>query len=208
MLRLQTSKRTSRADWQAAFETKLPEIRQCLHQAFWRLERDARDEAIAEGVAHTLISFRRLHDQGRAANVTASNLAWFAAKQVRAGRTAVGRQNSKEPLAAYAQQRRGIRVSQLNGEDPRARDWIDAIASDRRTSVVDLVAARLDISAWLSGLCGRNRLIATNLAQGDTTSEAARKFGVTAGRISQLRLELAQSWAMFQHEPAPTRARK
>jgi hypothetical protein len=37
------------------------------------------------------------------------------------------------------------------------------------------------------------------LARGFTTCEAARKYGVTAGRVSQIRRELASSWAQFQH---------
>jgi hypothetical protein len=32
---------------------------------------------------------------------------------------------------------------------------------------------------------------------GDRTSEAARKFDVSEGRISQLRRELAESWREF-----------
>jgi transposase-like protein len=38
------------------------------------------------------------------------------------------------------------------------------------------------------------------LARGESTSEAAKKFGVTAARISQLRLWLKESWEGFQGE--------
>jgi hypothetical protein len=45
--------------------------------------------------------------------------------------------------------------------------------------------------------------IAKDLACGFTTSEVAVKYGVTAGRISQLRRTLEASWAAFQQEAAP-----
>jgi hypothetical protein len=68
--------------------------------------------------------------------------------------------------------------------------------------VLDLVAAKLDVAAWLKTLCRRTRRIAADLAKRFTTSEVARKYGVTAARISQLRQELKGSWSEFQHEPA------
>jgi hypothetical protein len=42
--------------------------------------------------------------------------------------------------------------------------------------------------------------IAKDLAFGCSTSEVAKKYGVTAGRISQLRRSLEESWATFQQE--------
>ena len=38
------------------------------------------------------------------------------------------------------------------------------------------------------------------------TQEVAKKYGVTAGRISQLRRVLEESWAEFQGEAAPATA--
>jgi hypothetical protein len=44
--------------------------------------------------------------------------------------------------------------------------------------------------------------IARDLAFGFSTSEVAKKYGVTAGRISQLRRILESSWTDFQGENA------
>ena len=85
---------------------------------------------------------------------------------------------------------------------PTIATWIDALVQDRRSTVLDHVAAKLDVAAWLKTLCRRTRRIAADLAKGCTTSEVARKYGVTAARISQLRQELTDSWGEFQHEPA------
>jgi len=190
------------SDWRSSFVALLPEINERLRQAFRHHNAEAREEATADGTVLCLVAYLRLHELGRAEKVTASNLAWYAAKQVRSGRSAGCRLNSKEPLAAYAQRRRGICVEHLRANDPYERCWIDAMVQDRRSSVLDHVAARMDVADWLGTLCRRTRQIAADLAQGCTTSEAARKYGVSAGRISQLRQELKNSWREFQHEPA------
>lgn len=189
-------------DWQTGFIPLLPEIKERLRLAFRQRDAAAREEAISDGVVLCLLAYLRLHEQGRADKVTASNLAWYAAKQIRSGRSAGCRLNSKEPLAVYAQQRRGIRVEHMRSNDHSEQTWIDALIQDQRSTVLDHVAAKLDVAAWLKTLCRRTRRIAADLAKGCTTSEVARKYGVTAARISQLRQELKDSWSEFQHEPA------
>jgi hypothetical protein len=67
--------------------------------------------------------------------------------------------------------------------------------------VPDIVAFRCDFPAWLETLSCRDRRIAKFLALGNRTSDAARKFDVCEGRISQLRRELAESWKAFTGEP-------
>jgi hypothetical protein len=186
------------SDWQTGLLALFPEIQQRLCQAFAYQAAAARDEAIADGILLCVLSYKRLNEQGRAQQVTAASLAWYAAKQVRSGRGEGCRLNSQEPLALYAQRRRAFRKEPL---EPSARTWIDALVQDRRSSVLDHVAARLDVAAWLSTLGGRTRHMVEDLARGCTTSEVARKYGLTAGRISQLRRELKNSWHEFQHEP-------
>jgi transposase-like protein len=55
-------------------------------------------------------------------------------------------------------------------------------------------------------LPARLRKIALTLARGESTSEAAEKFGVTASRISQLRVWLKESWDGFQTEAEQVQA--
>src|SRR6185295_2277149 len=178
-----------------------PEIQQRLRQALGRYRAEARDEATADAVAHCLQSYKRLHEQGRSHFISVGNLVWYAVKRVRSGRCVGSRLNSHEPLALYAQRRRGIRIEPLQTDNASAQDWISALAQDRRSTVLDHVAARLDVAAWLATLGPRTRQIAVDLARGGTTSEIARQYGVTGGRISQLRRELANSWSAFQREP-------
>jgi DNA-binding NarL/FixJ family response regulator len=58
----------------------------------------------------------------------------------------------------------------------------------------------LDFRAWFATLTKRMKEIARDLAFGFSTSEVAAKHGVTAGRISQMRRMLEESWLIFQGE--------
>ena len=182
------------ANWQQSFVAMLPEIQQKLRLAFCRLDHEAREDAIEEGVVHSLLAYLRLHDQGRAEVATASSLAWYSSRHVKRGRPAGGRMNGKEPLSRYAQIGNGIQI-----EPPHSK-WIDMLVEDKRAAVPDQVAAKLDVGAWFATLTKRMKEIAKDLAFGFSTSEVAAKYGVTAGRISQLRRMLEESWLMFQGE--------
>ncbi len=74
------------------------------------------------------------------------------------------------------------------------------VVEEKRATPADVAACRLDFSAWLKLLPKRRRKIALALASGETTQGAAKKFGVTAARISQLRQWLRESWEAFQGE--------
>ncbi len=74
------------------------------------------------------------------------------------------------------------------------------LVEDRTATPADLAASRIDFAAFMDGLSQRTRGIAEHLAMGDTTNRVAELFGVTAGRISQLRRELKMAWDTM-HEP-------
>jgi hypothetical protein len=186
--------------WQSDFVAMLPEIRYWLRLAFCRLKPEAREEAAAEAIAHCLLAYVRLHEQGRPEVATPSSLAWYASRHVRCGRPAVGSMNGRDPLSRYAHVVKRIKCER------HSSNWIETLAEDKRASVPEQVAAKIDVAAWFSTLTHRMKQIAKDLAVGSSTSEVARKHGVTAGRISQLRRWLEQSWANFQQEHVPTPA--
>jgi hypothetical protein len=181
------------SNWQQNFVTMLPEIQQKLRLAFCRLDHEAREDAIEEGIVHSLLAYLRLHEQSRAEVATASSLAWYSSRHVKRGRPAGGSMNGKEPLSRYAQIGNRIQI------EPPGK-WIDILVEDKRAPVPDQVAAKMDVGAWFATLTKRMKEIAKDLAFGCSTSEVAEKYGVTAGRISQLRRTLEESWLMFQGE--------
>ena len=71
------------------------------------------------------------------------------------------------------------------------------VPEDRTATPAEVATARIDIRAWLETLTPRNREIASVLAVGESTAETAKRFGLSSGRISQLRGELCGSWKRF-----------
>jgi hypothetical protein len=197
MIAVSSERQNNESNWQSAFVDMLPEIRKWLRLAFRQLGPEAREEAVEEGIVHSLLSYSQLHGKGRQHIANASSLAWYAVRAVKRGRPAVGRMNGMEPLSRYAQVGSRIRFERHNGE------WIDKLVQDKRASVPDQVAAKLDVSAWFATLTKRTKQIAKDLALGCPTSEVAEKHGVSPGRISQMRRMLQESWAAFQPESAP-----
>ena len=200
MIAVHNERNNNETKWQSSFVAMLPEIEQKLSRAFCRLDPEAREDAIEEGVVHSLLAYVRLIEESRAEVATPSSLAWYSSRQVKRGRPAAGRMNGKDPLSRYAQIGNGIQIERQPG------NWIDAIFADKRATVADQVAAKLDVSAWFATLTRRMRQIAKDLAFGFSTSEVAKKHGVTPGRISQLRRTLEASWLAFQQETAPALA--
>jgi hypothetical protein len=188
------NKERNETTWQSSFVAMLPKIEQKLRLAFCRLQPEAREDAIEEAVVHSLLAYVRLHEQGRAEVATPSSLAWYSSHQVKCGRPAAGRMNGKDPMSRYAQIGNGIQTER------QPNNWIDAIVEDKRAAVADQVAAKMDFGAWFATLPQRMKEIAKDLAFGCSTSEVGKKYGVTPGRISQLRRMLEESWAAFQQE--------
>ncbi len=75
------------------------------------------------------------------------------------------------------------------------------LCEDRRAGPAETAAARLDLADWFRKLSPRNRRIARALALGEQTNVVAQRFGLTAGRISQLRAWFRNHWEQFQAQP-------
>ena len=71
---------------------------------------------------------------------------------------------------------------------------------DRRAGPAEVAAARLDLAAWYRTLSKRNRKIASALSMGETTRDVARRYALSPGRVSQLRVWLRKHWEQFQGE--------
>ena len=88
MIAINNERQTNETNWQSNFVAMLPEIEQKLRLAFCRLDPEACEDAIEEGIVHSLLAYVRLHEQGRAEVATASSLAWYSSRQVKRGRPA------------------------------------------------------------------------------------------------------------------------
>ena len=138
----------------------------------------------------TFISLKR---QGRNPFEFPSKIAVRSVQRVRDGRRVGQAANSRDLLSRRSQFRREIDVQ-------RVGELQDALVDNTQTPVLDQVCFRCDFPAWLRTLTRRDCRIALRLARGDSTSEVAKRFAVSRGRISQLRRELCDSWRAFQGE--------
>ena len=192
--------------WQAAFLALLPAIRRHAQIALRDLNTEAREEAVQEVVCNSLIAFRRLVHLGKADLAYPSVLAGYAVAQVRSGRFVGGRLNGRDVLSRYAQRKQGFHVDRLDHYNSEEKTWLEVLVEDQTAGPADIAASRIDVGNWLDRLPSRRRRVAESLASGESTAATAKRFHVTAGRISQLRRELADSWAEFQGEFLNNRA--
>ncbi|HEV2969515.1 MAG TPA: hypothetical protein VGY55_05945 [Pirellulales bacterium] len=185
---------------QEKFVAMLPSIVRCARVEFRNLSLESRQEAIQETIALAWVAIRRLADRGKLDVCFATVLATYSIRQVRSGRQAGSRLNSFDLLSRHAQRKHGFHVQRLVQIDDHDEEWKEVLLEDRKAGPAEIAATRLDFASWLRLLPRQRRRIALTLASGESTKAAATKFGVSAARISQLRLWLRESWLRFQGE--------
>jgi DNA-directed RNA polymerase specialized sigma24 family protein len=185
------------------FLAMLPKIHRYAETAFRDLQGDNRDDAIQEVVANACVAFARLVQQGRMEKAFPTVLARFAIAQVRAGRQVGASWSVRDVLSRHAQRNKGFAVERLDRMGRDDEGWIEAVIEDPHTPVFEQVWFRIDFHEWLSLLSFRNRQIAETLAVGHSTQQAAKRFGISPARVSQLRRELYDSWQRFHGELIP-----
>ncbi len=185
----------------AEFLAMLPAIRRSAQVAFRKLPPELRHDLIAEVVANSYVAFVRLVERGHADRALPSPLARFAITQIRVGRRVGSRLRIGDALSNYAQFRKQFCVERLDHFSEEKGCWGEILVEDKRATPADVAACRIDFAEWLRRLTARLRKIALALAAGETTSAAARMFGVTPARISQIRELLRRSWEAYQGDP-------
>ena len=116
------------------------------------------------------------------------------------GRRVGSGESTRDVLSRRAQRKKQFQVERLDRFDDHENGWREAVVEDPRTPVFDQVCFRIDFPAWLARLSSRDRRIAESLALGNSTKTVARRFRLSAGRVSQLRREFYRSWREFTDE--------
>jgi hypothetical protein len=185
---------------QAAFVTQMPRIVlharvhfrdvQCPHQ---------KEDAIAETVALAWKWFVRLAERGKDANQFVTALAGYASRAVRSGRRLCGQEKARDVLSRLAQLRHHFVVAGLAaiGSTQPGSAFMEALHDNTQTPVPDQVGFRVDFPRWRNRRCERDRRLIDHLMSGEHTRDAAHRFGLTPGRVSQLRREFHQDWLAF-----------
>ncbi len=182
----------------ARFLAMLPQIHRQATVALRGLRSEVRQELTQEVVANAYCAFVRLVRRGKAAVAYPTPLAQYALRQIRAARRVGCQLNINDILSAYSRRVRGLTIERIDRRDARTGMWNQLLVEDRQAGPAETAAARLDIREWFSRLSLRDRRIAATLAAGESTSAVSRKFGLSAGRISQLRSRFRENWERFQ----------
>jgi len=194
------TKTSSAEQWQAKFLELLPTIDHQAHVAFRGEPEERRQDLVAEVIANCWVAFVRLMERGLEDMIYPTPLARYAIKQVRSGRKVGTKLNVRDVSSEYAQRSKGFAVGRLDRYDQRKQEWKEILIEDRHAGPAETAASRIDFAEWLHSLPHRSRRIAESLATGETTQKTAKRFRVSAARISQMRRELKDAWDVFQGE--------
>jgi hypothetical protein len=171
------------ANWQAGFMKILPAVQTHAKIQFRRLPAERREDAIQEAIASACVSVHILAAKGRLHLARPSTIANYAVNHVRSGRHVGGHQDAaRDAISPVACRRHGIQIFSLPSEHGLRNHFI----ADRRTDIPELAAFRIDFGDWLSTFSRRDRRIIA-LGNGAGNSAVARSFGISEGRVSQLR---------------------
>ena len=199
----------------AGFLNLLPAIERHANVVFRRRAPAEREEATAVAVAAAFAGYVRLAAQGKNPERDfASGLVTYAVMHAKSFRQVGSRTSSTDALSPLAQQRRGFRVESLSampigtgmigpGAGHRGTSDLieDCLTENTRTPVPEQAAFRIDFPSFLNGLGPRNRALAQFLAMGNDVGSAAARFGLSQGRVSQLRRTWCDMWKRSQGEP-------
>lgn len=164
-----------------------------------------RADCIAETVALSWRWFVGLAARGKDATQFPTVLAGYAARAVRSGRRLGGQERARDAMSPVAQQRHGFVVGKLpdiatESSNPLA----EALADNTQTPPPEAAAFRVDFPAWTGTYSRRRRRMIHDLARGERTMDVARRFGLSPGRVSQLRRAFADDWTTFCGDGAST----
>jgi hypothetical protein len=143
------------------------------------------------------MAFTRLCERNKQHCAFGTPLAVFAAAGFNVGRRVSTSLNCRDVTSANCQRRTGVTVQSFTRWIDQDEEWDEMLVEDRRSTPAEIAALRIDFWAWLAALPRRDRWIAWLLAAGEAVTSIARQFGLTPGRVSQLRRELCDSWHMF-----------
>ena len=198
---------TAISDWQSGFLQLLPAVQTHAQIRFRRLPAERREEAIQETIAAACVNYQLAAVQGKLDVVSPGPLADFAVRHVKTGRHVGGAQDgARDVMSRVCQARHRVAVVRCDrhrvpaGLHDGSDGWKMIAIADRKASIPEVAALRIDFSEWLKTLTRRDRRIVNVLAQGNRTMEVAERFRVTPGRISQLRGRFERSWRIFQGE--------
>jgi hypothetical protein len=158
-----------------------------------------KEELVAEMTALCWKWFLRLVRRGKDVLQFVSALVTYAARAVNSGRRVCGMDRAKDVLSPRAQQMHGFTVSKLPDFSTLSGSPVaEALMENTDTPVPEQVSFRVDFPQWRRARCHRDRAMIDRMMLGERTLDLSKKFGVSPGRVSQLRREFHDDWQRFR----------
>ena len=175
---------------------------------------DTRAEKVAETVAVAWRWFKRLAERGKDISRFVTVFIRYAARAVKCGRRAVGSDRANDVLSPVAQRRHGFTVESLPTSTQRSFESIHSVVKGQEeidayeerlhdnsvTPPPDAAAFRLDFPRFLGELSERDREMAMYLSLDHSGKRTAKRFGISPGRVTQLRRRWCEEWRASQGE--------
>jgi hypothetical protein len=174
-------------------------------------------ELTADSVALAWSWYTRLYERGKDAATFPATFASFVVRAVKCGRRLTGMDKAKDVLSRRAQARHGFRVEAMPATTRAPRNELygavggqrlqdeheECLRENVRTPVPDQVNFRVSFPAFLGRQTTRDRRLARHLSLGHSGKNAAQKFGLSPGRVTQIRQRLCREWYAMHDEQAP-----
>jgi hypothetical protein len=199
------------ADLHTRFLVLLPKIETHGRIYFRYLRPHRREEALQEMRALAWLWFLRLAQRGKDAGDYLSTFNDFLVRAVSSGRRVIGTEKAKDAMCVRTQKRRGFKVERLPKEFRASHESLystvhgqqehdafeERLSDNSITPIPDQAAFRIDWPAWMQTQTERDRRIIDDLMAGERTFDVSQKYGLSPGRISQLRRRLHDDWEEF-----------
>ena len=178
---------------------------------------DQKAEWTADSFALAWLWYTRLYARGKDAADFPATFATVVVRAVKCGRRITGMEKAKDLLSRRAQIRHGFRVERLPATTRAPHDDLygtvggqrlhdeheECLRENVRTPVPDQVNFRLSFPRFLRRQTRRDRRLAHYLSLGNSGKSAAQRFGLSPGRITQIRQRLCKEWHLMHDEQAP-----
>lgn len=201
---------------QSRFMAMYPELQSRATAIGRSINRRDPEDAAAEVIAAMWANFRQAAQRHRWLN--AKQLAWAAMAYVKGGRSIAGSSTTDVcatgtalmgratvlPLSAFTHQQTDAWRTPTT--DRLQKDFDKAVSGRWRESPADRCATKLDWAAFATTLTPRRRSVLHGFARGDRPGEMAKRLEVSAGRISQVSVELQDKVLEFFSHDVPTPA--
>jgi hypothetical protein len=171
-----------------------------------------RADKVAECLALGWKWFLSVQEKGKDISTFTMVFVYLVAKAVKSGRKLTGMEKAKDVMSQQAQARNSFTVESLPASNQRSHDnlygtsdgqrlqdiWEERLQDDLQTPIPDQVAFRLDWPRFIATLTQRDRELAEFLSLGHRAKQAADRFKLTPGRVTQLRQQWCREWQIFQ----------